>query len=56
MAMCGFMVFLFKEGNAYIHPLWNESVYLHMLLESHLLASSQTTDALAKNHNCSYYV
>ena len=46
-AMGGFMVFLWSI-NAYIHPLWPESVYLHMLLESHLLATSQTTNALAK--------
>ena len=47
MAMSGFMVFLWSI-NAYIHPLWPESVYLHILLESHLLATSQTTNALAK--------
>ena len=43
MAMCGLMVFLFIEGViliAYIH-------LLHILLESHLLATSQTTNSLA---------
>ena len=59
MAVCGFMVFLFIEGViiiAYIHLLWQESVYLHIPLESQLLATSQTTNALAKNYSCSYYV
>ena len=55
MGMCGFMVLLFIEDviiNAYIHLLLPESVYLHICTESHLLATSQTTNALAKNHSC----
>ena len=51
MAMCGFMVFLFKEGVIYkcLNP---PSLTRYMLLESHLLATSQTANALAKNHSC----
>ena len=34
--------------NAFINPLRPESVYPNILLESHLLVTSKTTNALAK--------
>ena len=51
MAVCGFMAFLFEEGVIYkcLYPNPLTRIrYLHIVLEFHLLAASQTTDALAK--------